>query len=163
MKRIAAIFVLLCAVFLWGCEKREYGILDYQNNNIEAECIVNGKYKVVLKKEENSSTITVKEPKEAENIFFEITDDRIFAISGETKIELNREELKGVCALAEIFSQSEECLTQASEKGKESVLTFETNQCIYVITLGENSVPKNVKITSENFQYDVEICSVKLN
>ena len=160
MKRLLAIILL--TLLLCACHKNDYGILDYQDKSIEAECIVNEKYKINIKKEKDLCTLKVIEPSEAQGISFEITENEAVAMSGDTKIQISKEHLKGVCALSSIFSQDEEFLTGASKNGGESVLTFETDNSVYVITLGENSMPKRVKINGYGFSYDVEICSIKL-
>lgn len=162
MKKLIVSVLLLSLIFVCGCG-REYGILDYQSKDISAECIVNKKYRVVIEKAEEKTKLTVKEPKEAMGISFEIGSEEIYAISGEAKIKMDKENLKGICALGSIFSQSEECLISATESGKESIFTFVENECSYQLTIGENSIPKNVKITSKSFEYDVEICSVRLS
>ena len=150
MKRFFALLISLLALLSAGCGEKEYGILDYQDKNIEAECLVNGKYKIVLKKENGLSTLTVKEPKEISGITFDITSEGIVAKSGETKIQLGKGEIRGIEALCQIFSQNEECLKRADKSGENSVFTFERERCVYVITVGENALPKRVKITSED-------------
>ncbi|MBE6674941.1 MAG: hypothetical protein E7596_07520 [Ruminococcaceae bacterium] len=161
MKRLFFILILFGVLCLCACGK-EYGILDYQSKNIVAECIVNGNYRVVLTKENDFFTVTVKEPREATGISFEIEGDTVSAVSGDTKIQLEKSALGGICAISQIFSQSEDCLTSATEKGGGSVLTFQKESCMYQITIGESSVPKRVKIISEAFEYDIEICSIEL-
>ena len=161
MKRLFLILILFGVLCLCACGK-EYGILDYQSKSIVAECLVNGSYRVVLTKENDLCTLTVKEPREAQGISFEIVGDTVNVASGSTKIQLDKSALGGISAISQIFSQSEDCLTSATEKGGGSVLTFQNEDCMYQITIGENSMPKRVKIVSEAFEYDIEICSIKL-
>lgn len=163
MKKIIALLFSLFLIFVAGCEKREYGILDYQKKNIEAECLINEKYRVILKKEEEKITLTVKEPKEIADISFETSENGVLAKSAETKIQLEKGKMRGIEALLGIFSQSEECMKKADKSGQSSILTFENESCIYVITVGENSLPKKVKITSEEFEYDVDIYAIKIS
>ncbi len=163
MKRLILVLVLalLLGALICSCG-RDYGILDYQSKNIKAECKINDKYKALLEKDGDGCKIKVIEPKEAQGIEFEITKDTSFVISDELKIEIDKSHLSGVCAIASIFSQSEECLTGAWEQDGESVLTFEQSGTHFQITLGEGSVPKRVKIVSPSFEYDIEICTIEL-
>lgn len=161
MKRLFLILLFFSAFLLFSCGA-EYGILDYQSKNIVAECQINGKYRVELKKEDSTCLITILEPKEAYGITFEIYEDIAYVSTGDVRIEMNKGDIKGICAIGEMFSQSEECLTSATEQGKGSVLTFQKEECTYQITLGEHSVPKNIKILSEAFEYNVDILSIEL-
>ena len=160
MKRLFLILILLLISFC-GCG-HSYGILDYQNKSIRAECEINNKYKAVITKAEDVCKISITEPKELCGIEFEITRKSALAIYDDVRIELDKSSLKGVCAIGSIFSQSEECLSSAKEQGDGSVLTFEQNGTLYQITLGEGSVPKSVKIINEAFEYDIEICAIEL-
>ena len=161
MRRVA-ILLLLLAVMLCGCAKREYGILEYQDKDVEAECIVNEKYRVKITKTDEKSTVTVLEPKSAEGISFEIFGDCVALSSGEMTIRADKSSLGGVCALGSIFSQREDALTSAKEEGEGSVLTFCDGGTTFVFTMGEGSLPKRVKITGDGYEYTVEICSIKL-
>lgn len=161
MKKILLTLTLILVALICSCT-RNYGILDYQNKDIVAECKINEKYKTEIIKTTDLCKIRVLEPIDAQGIEFEITKDGAFVAYNDLKIEMSKENLKGVCAIASIFSQSEEYLTGAwDEKGK-SVLTFEQNGTHFQITLGENSTPKRVKILNEAFEYDIEICTIKL-
>ena len=160
MKRLFFILLFFGALLLSSCQ-REYGILDYQKKDILAECVINGEYRVELKKEGDTVTVTAKEPQEISGVTFEIKDG-VFISFGDMEIEMERESLTGICAIGEMFSQSEECLTSATEQGSGSVLTFETELCHYQITIGPHSVPKHIKILSESYEYDVEILAIQL-
>ena len=159
MKRLFFILLFFC-VILCGCQGK-YGILEYQDKNILAECLVNGKYKIEIEKTGGFCKITVLEPENISGISFEI-GERAYAVYGDTKIEASKESLDGICALAEIFSQSEDCLTTAKEEGQGSVLTFQKEECTYKLTIGKNSLPKRVHILSDSFEYDIEILTIEL-
>ncbi|MBQ8146192.1 MAG: hypothetical protein IJ039_05360 [Clostridia bacterium] len=161
MKRLILVLALLIVTLISGCG-RDYGILDYQSKNIKAECKINDKYTVLLTKDETGCKISISEPKEAEGICFEITESSATVATEDIKIEVDKEHLNGICAIASIFSQSEECLTGAWEQDGESILTFEQAGTHFQITLGDNSVPKRVKIVSQSFEYDIEICAIEL-
>ena len=126
-----------------------------------AECRINGKYMVEIAKCGQKSTVRVLEPENARDITFSVGEDVSLSVD-ELEVEMEREALSGICALAGIFSQKEEFLTSAVERGDESVLTFQENDCIYQITLSKVSLPKRVYIVSDSFEYDVEILSIEI-
>ena len=159
MKRLFFILFFFC-IILTSCQGK-YGILDYQNKDILAVCTVNGKYKVEIAKTKELCKITVQEPENIKGISFEI-GERTYTVYGDNKIESSKESLDGICALADIFSQSEECLTTAKEEGQGSVLTFQKEECTYKLTIGKNSLPKYVHILSNSFEYNVEILTIEL-
>ncbi len=160
MKRLFLILLFWGVLLLASCQEK-YGILDYQDKDIVAVCTVNGKYTLEIKKTNALCTVTVQEPQNMHGLAFEVSE-RVYAIAKDAKIEMNKDDLGGICALAGIFSQSEECLTAAVEEGRSSVLTFQDEKCTYKITLGENSLPKRAYIVSDSFEYDVEIVSIEL-
>ena len=160
MKRLFFILLFFAVILLCGCQ-REKTILDYQSKDIVAECVVNSQYKLRLEKTDTTHKITVLEPKEAAGITF-VLGERVTAQAGENKIEMDKERLRGICAIGDIFSQSEECLTGADPQNDGSVLTFRTQGCMYKITLGKNSLPRLVHIFSNSFEYKIEIVSIEL-
>ena len=147
-------------IFLCACGRQEK-ILEYQERDITANCIINGKYGVLLEKRGGEVTITVTEPDYARGITF-VLGEGVTASVGETEIHLDKETVKGICAIGETFSQSEECLIGASSGEEGSVLTFQREGCLYRLTLGKNSLPKQVYISSESFEYNMEIASIEL-
>ncbi len=161
MKRLFLVLLFFGVLCLFSCQG-EYGILDYQNKDITAECKINGKYTVEIAKRSESCTITVLKPEGAKGITFTVGEG-VELSTGDLSFQVEREQVQGICALAQIFSQSEECLTTAAQKGEESVLTFQDGGRVYQITMGENSLPQSVHIVSESFEYDVEILSIELS
>ena len=160
MKRLFFILFFFGVVFLCACGRQEK-ILEYQEGDISAQCVINGKYGVLLEKRGGEVTLTVTEPDYANGITF-VLGESVAASVGDTKIDLDRETVKGICALGETFSQREECLIGASSGEEGSVLTFQREGCLYRLTLGKNSLPKQVYISSESFEYNVEIVSIEL-
>ena len=124
-------------------------------------CTVNGKYKVEIAKTKELCKITVQEPENIKGISFEI-GERAYTVYEGVKIESTKESLDGICALSEIFSQSEDCLTTAKGDGAESILTFQRENCTFKLTMGKNSLPKQVQILSDSFEYNVDILSIEL-
>lgn len=159
MKRLFFILFFFC-ITLTSCQGK-YGILDYQNKDILAVCTVNGKYKVEIAKTKELCKITVQEPENIKGISFEI-GERAYTVYEGVKIESTKESLDGICALSEIFSQSEDCLTTAKGDGAESILTFQRENCTFKLTMGKNSLPKQVQILSDSFEYNVDILSIEL-
>ena len=161
MKRLFFILLFFGVLLMCACG-REYGILDYQEKNISAECLINSKYRVQITKDDSLCRVEILEPTEASGISFEISDGGVFAKANDFKMEIPSEYLEGICAIGSIFSQSEEFLSSAVQKDGGSVFTFQRDGCIYQITVGENSAPKKVCIYSESIEYDIEICSIEL-
>lgn len=160
MKRLFLILLFFGCFLMLSCQA-EYGILGYQEKDIVAECTVNGKYKVEIQKTQNMCKVTVLEPQSVKGVSFEIGES-VYAIYGDTRIETEKDSLQGICALSQIFSQSEDCLTTATKEGMGSVLTFQKDTCVYKITMGKNSLPKHVSILSENFEYQIDVLSIEL-
>lgn len=161
MKRLFLILFFFGVLCLFSCQG-EYGILDYQSKDITAECKINGKYTVEIKKRTDNCTLTVLEPENAKGITFTVGEGVTLSTS-DFSLQVERERVRGICALGSIFSQSEECLTTANQKGEMSELTFQTEECVYQITMGKNSLPQRVHIVSESFEYDVEILLIELS
>lgn len=160
MKRLFFILLFFGGLFCLSCQT-EYGILEYQSKDLVAECKINGKYTVEIAKVGKACTIRVLEPENAKDITFTVGESVTLAAS-DMELKMEREELSGICALAGIFSQSEDCLTSATQKGEGSVLTFQSEGCVYQITLGKSGMPNSVYIVSESFEYEVEILSIEL-
>jgi len=160
MKRLFTVLLLFLTVLMCSCQK-EYGILDYQKGSITAECVINGKYTVEIAKRAEDCTVTVLKPQHAKGITFTVGEEVLMS-TGDLSLQVERKSVQGICALAEIFSQREECLTTANQKGEKSVLTFQNDGCVYQITMGKNSLPQLVHIVSEDFEYEVKINSIEL-
>lgn len=160
MKRLFFILFFFSVIFFCSCQRQD-DILEYQDKGISAECLVNGEYRILLQKNQSSTTLTVKEPQEADGISF-VIGDTVNAVFNETSITIDKESLKGIYALSQIFSQSKEQLINAVSSDEGSILSFSDGECLYQITLGKNSLPKLVQISSQSFEYSVEILSIEL-
>ena len=155
-------FILLffgCLCF-FSCH-RDYDLLDYQNRNLVARCRINEKYTVEIDKTESGCILTVAEPENVSGITFTV-GEKLFVSYDGTEIEMAKDDLAGICALAGIFYQSEDGLVSATQKGEGSELTFQSDGCVYQITLGKSSLPKKVYVASQGFRYEVEILSIEL-
>ena len=157
MKKIILAFVLSLLLFC-SC-KNEYNILSYQENDIEAECIVNEKFDLEIKKTGKSVNISVLSPKSLVGVKFEISENSSFVIKDEIKIPLKNEDISGIYALSRIFSLNEEAITTASYEG---VISFDTEYGIYSVSYGKNNLPQHIEISAADFDYSVEIVAIKL-
>ena len=160
MKRLFFILLFFSGLLCLSCQA-EYGILGYQSKDLVAECKINGKYTVEIAKTGQECTVKVLEPESAKDITFTVGEG-VTVFAADLAIEVEREQLEGICALAGIFSQREECLTSATQRGEGSVLTFQEDGCVYQITLGKSSMPNSVYIVSDRFEYNVEILSIEI-
>ncbi|MBO5313355.1 MAG: hypothetical protein J6B29_05250 [Clostridia bacterium] len=161
MKRLILLTVLLI-VAVTGCDRRDYGILSYQGKKIEAECIVNGEFKLLLTKNGDDSALVIKEPTEIEGIKLEMVQGELYAHIGDIKMKMDKSSLSGICAILNMLSLSEASMTSAKGQGKESIMCFENDYGTYRLVVGENTMPKSVKIYSESYAYDIVISSIKI-
>ena len=147
-----ALIITILILLFSSCTKEEYGILPYQESNIEAVLQVNNEFKIKLVKNEKV-TLEILEPKSLLGMTFIIEKENIIAKNGETEITLDKEKLKGIYALSRIFSLEEKNLTTAEN----NQFSFEQEKVHYVLTLGKNNLPKNVEISSPYFQYEITV------
>ncbi len=157
MKKIFAL-ALLSLFFIISC-KQEYGILDYQDNNIEAECEINQKYKVVIIKNGGTLSLEIREPLSLCGVKFQIADGKASIIKNELKIPISKESLRGICALTNIFSLDEGTITTATEN---NIISFENEYGIYRVLYGESSLPQKIEISGDGYDYAVTINTIKL-
>ena len=158
MKKIILAFILSLLLFC-SC-KNEYNILSYQENDIEAECVVNEKFNLEIKKTGKSVSISVLSPKSLAGVKFEIGENSSFVIKDEIKIPLKNEDISGIYALSRIFSLNEEAITTASYEG---VISFDTEYGIYSVSYGKNNLPKSITVYGNGFSYSVVIKGIKLS
>lgn len=160
MKRLFFILLFFGCLCLFACQG-DYVLLDYQRGDLVAECRINEKYTVEFVKTGSVCSLTVLEPENARGVRFTVGEDVSVFAEG-VEIQMEREDLSGICALAGMFYQSEDSLISATQKGEGSVLTFQSGDCFYQITLGKSSLPQRVYVASQSFRYDVEIVSIEL-
>ena len=160
MKRLLFILFFFSTLLMCGCE-RKYNILEYQSKDISAKCTVNERFEIQVTKKGGVKTVSVISPEEIKGVTFEVGEKIYVSANGE-KIAVERENLKGICALSEMFSQDEECMTSAKSEKEGSVLTFQKEECVYRVVIGKNSLPSTVQITSADFEYRVQILAISL-
>lgn len=161
MKKTVLLLLLLC-VILVGCDKREYGIMSYQNKNISARCTVNGEYEITLEQEKGICRLSVTKPERLKGISFELGTDYAKAVYKGAEITVSREHLGGICAISNIFALKEESLTDAMKKGAESVLSFKNIYGTYQVTLGKNSMPQEIIIQSPSYIYEIRVDAIEI-
>lgn len=162
-KAFLCIVVLLAAVFAISCTgNRRYGILDYQENDITAECTVNGKYDVIIVSKENFRSVTVSSPKELCGVSFEYNGNECYAIADDIRIPFDKEKLGGVFALMGIFCLDEQYVNTVKSENGDGTISFESSLGTYIMTFDSNGMPKRAQIESPEYKYDVTINTLKL-
>ena len=162
-KAFFCIIVLIGTVFAMSCaDDRRYGILDYQKNDITAECTVNGKYDVIIVSKENYRSVTVSSPKELYGVSFEYNGNECYAIADDIKIPFDKEKLGGVFALMGIFCLDEQCVNTVKSENGDGTLSFESSLGTYIMTFDSKGIPKRAQIESPDYKFDVTINALKL-
>ena len=162
MKKIILFVPLIFCLFLSSCQRGSYGILSYQEKNIEAECTLNGEYKILVTKEKGAGSIRFLEPSELSSISFLISGEEIIAKSEDVEIPLAKENAYGTLAIFNMFSLSEGELYSAKQEGEYSKMEFLNDYGLYQLTLGKNSMPKAIKIVSSDYTFDISIDAILL-
>ncbi len=164
MKKLLLV-AFLCAIILFSCSCRsqKYGILSYQDKKIDAECTLNGQYKISIKKDGDLRKIQFLEPQSLSYISFEIEGESAKGRAGELEIPLDSASVRGIFALSNVFSISEECLSSAVSVGEDASLEFDTEYGRYKLTLGKNELPRRVQIHSPDYRYDITIDAIMIS
>ena len=156
-------FFCIFLLVLCSCRAQNYGILSYQGKMIDAECTLNGEYKISISKHGEEKKICFLEPSALSPISFEIVKETVTARAGEAIIPLDGENVRGILALGNVFSLNEGSLTTAAALGEGSNMEFQTEYGTYTLTLGKNNLPSRVQIYSMDYRYDIEINAIMLS
>lgn len=159
MKRLA--FVFLMCIFLFSCAPR-YDILSYQRENIDAECVINGKYTVNIIKKEDYRALKIVEPSELCAVSFELEGSEWVARCEDVKIPMEKAQLYGICALCSIFDLDESAITTATDTDGIGFVDFVTDDITYTVSYNSQALPEHIKITGSELELDVEIKSIKI-
>ena len=164
MKKLFLIqfFCVFLLVFS-SCRVQNYGILSYQEKAIDAECTLNGEYKISIRKHGSEKKICFSEPSALSHISFEIVGENVTARAGEVEIQLEPETVRGILALSNVFSLNEGALSTAGALGERSNMEFQTEYGTYTLTLGKNGLPSRVQIYSAHYRYDISVDAIKLS
>lgn len=164
MKKLLLSFIACLTIFLFcSCQSQGYGILKYQDKKISAECTLNGEYKILIEKSGEKRKISFLSPPALTHISFEIDKEGVVGQAGELEIPLENESVRGIFALSNIFSLSEECLTTAASEGGGAYMEFSTDYGTYRLTLGKNELPSAVQIYSTEYRYDITVDAITVN
>ena len=163
MKRIFTFILMLCITLsVCGCQTRRYNIIPFENKNAELECAVNNKFDVTVKKEDNTLSLTVRKPKEIEGTAFVFSETESYAISGETKIPIDKSAYSGIYAIVSILNIKEEMSLSASRVEGGSSVMFSNADATYLFNYDSNGYLVSVKIESPDFVYDVTVKAIKI-
>ena len=157
---VIVLLVTVCAVSCAG--NSSYGILDYQKNDITAECTVNEKYNVIIVSKKDFRSLTVSSPKELCGVSFEYNGNECYAISGDIKIPFEKEKLGGIFALMGIFNLDEQCVKTVKSESGNGTIAFEDPLGTYIMTFDENGMPKRAVIESPDYNFDVTVNTLNL-
>ena len=153
MKRLA--LSLLVLLFLASCAPKG-DMLSYQNGDVVAECLINGKYSANIIKKEDFRAL-------------ELTSDTLNGISfscdggvwsasiDEVSIPIEKSSLVGVSAITSIFDLSESAITTATEGG---VVSFDMAPLTYTVTYNSLDLPSNITVEGNGLSIELEIISI---
>ncbi len=163
MKRLAILITILCLLPICACHGQRYGILSYQENDIYAECLLNGEYKIALNQTKTEKSVSFLEPTSLSSISFSLKDGEIIGQAGEIKVPFDSEDLDGISAILSIFSLDEDNLGSVTSTNEATCMEFISSLGTYKVTLGKNELPKRIEILSEEYEFDIIIEAIKLN
>ena len=163
MKKILISVLMLCIAFLTsGCQSQRYHIIPFENKNAELECIVNSKFNVKIKKDDNTLSLTVNEPMEIAGAMFVFSDTDSYALSGETKIPIDKSAYSGIYALVSILNIKEEMSISASSNDHGASVIFIKDGCNYSFGYDSGGYLVSVDIKSPDFTYSIIINGLKI-
>lgn len=157
MKKIVLILIAASAMLLFSCVGKSYGILDYQNNDITAECTVNGKYSIIIVNKEESCTLEVASPE----VTFERCGDENYICCKDMKIPTEAYKIGGINALMNIFSLSEGSIKTLGGNGESGKIAFDMGALVYTVTFSKSGLPTSVTISGD-YNYEVSIDAIRL-
>ena len=163
MKRFVLLLVLLCLLPVCACHGQRYGILSYQENEIYAECLLNGEYKIAITKKEGEKTVSFLEPAALSTVSFTEKNGEFFGRAGVVEMNFDEGNLEGVSAILSMFSLDEANLVSATGKGESACMEFSSTLGNYKITLGKNDLPRHIEILSDSYEFDIVIEAIRLN
>lgn len=162
VKRLLLCFFIFAMLFLCSCHSPKYDILKYQNKKICAECTLNDEYKISIKKDGEKREISFLAPVQLSHVSFEIYGESIVGRASELEIPFNCENVRGIFAISNIFSLSEECLSSACAQDDGAEMEFTTEYGTYKLLLGKNELPCAVQIYSSDYRFNISIDAITL-
>ena len=163
MKRALVLILLLCSILSGsGCKHQSYGIIPFENKNAIMECTVNNKFDVIIKKEDNALSLEVRSPEEIKGMHFVFTEGESYAISGETKVPIDKSAYSGIYAIVSILNIKEEMSVSASSGDGHTSVIFSREGCSYSFNYDGKGYLISVQINSPDFEYDIAINGLKI-
>lgn len=163
MKRLLFLGIIILPLLFSSCRGQNYGILSYQEKNIDAVCTLNSIYKIQISKENIGGRVCFLEPKELSTVSFSIENSTVTANASGTKIPLPTDGTRGILAIFNMFSLSEGDLRCAKESEGYSYMEFSNDYGVYALTLNKSSLPKSVRIVSSEYTFDIIIDTISLS
>ncbi len=157
MKKICLLFVFVFMLFSCG---EKFDLLEYQEGNVVAKCLVNDEYIIKVEKTENLRTLSIIEPIELETISFEFADGECVAICEGTKIPLNNSKLGGIVALCSIFDLNEGAISSSLVEENGTTVSFSMQGISYAVSYGQNNLPTQIDISGDGFVLNVKILEI---
>lgn len=163
MKKILISVLMLSIAFLTsGCQSQRYHIIPFENKNAELECIVNSKFNVKIKKEDNTLSLEVCSPKEIKGMKFVFTESDSYAFTEDTKIPIDKKSYSGIYAIASILNIKEEMSISASSNDHGASVIFTNDGCNYSFGYDDGGYLVSVEIKSPDFTYSIIINGLKI-
>ena len=131
-------------------------MLSYQDGNIVAECIINGKYGAIIIKKEDFRALELTSGT-LDGICFACESGSWSASIDSLSIPIEKSSLVGVVAITSIFDLSESAITTATEGG---VISFNMDSLTYTVTYNSLDLPSNIAITGNGLSIELEIISI---
>ncbi len=160
MKRFVCIIFVVLMLFA-SCNTK-YDILFYQKYSITATCKINDAYTVEIKRTEELTSLEVLYPNQLKGAIFYTNQNEAYVQKDDLKIPVNKESLRGICALLSCFDLEEASITTVESENKSSIVTFACKSATYVVTYGQNKLPSFIEINGDTFDYSVEVCTIQL-
>ena len=160
MKRFACI--IFVALMLFASCNTKYDILFYQKYNVTATCKINDTYTVEIKRTEELTSLEVLQPNRLKGTAFYTNQNEVYIQKDDLKIPVNRDSLRGICALLSCFDLEEASITTVESENKSSIVTYACKDATYVVTYGQNRLPSFIEINGDTFDYSIEVCTIEL-
>ena len=155
------LFLLILFIFLVGCQNK-IDFLSYQDEPCNATLLVNNKFELFLSKNDSHILLTINKPSYLSGVQFKISENSTLVIYDNTEIPVNKDDLKGILAIASSFSLEENMQISVSDEGNECTVSFKNFYGTYYVTYNKRLLPQKIQIVSPQYEYDIEILDMKL-
>ena len=145
-----------------SCGRPDYKILPFEGKNVYAECEINGKFTVIIKKEDFTCGMEIVSPSEISEIEFTFSETGDYVKSGDITMPLDRNLLSGIYALSSLFDIKEEAMISAVSKEGKGFIEFQNEAGAYTLIFDANGYITDAEISGDDFDYKVKILSIKI-